>query len=224
MLQLNEDIFLLHQGGIFLYLPHSRLFSPPKAVISSQTWFSLLTQRQKQVLIWTFATNKCLPIGPHVIWKFWEMLSPLKRAWDRDGGGGVGMAGGKLQGGLSWSSAALAALPLSPGWDLDKWQLKKKWWSWWEVAGDRYLYPNLEEVNITPSAPELKIWLGKSVTWGEKTIPGEKKIPLARQCDLTPWEIFLGSNLCPLQRGVPPQAESAWMCVSMLMSLLSEVQ
>lgn len=64
---------------------------------------------------------------------------------------------------------------MSPGWDLDNWQLKKKWWSWWEVAGDRYLHPNLEEVNITPSAPELKIWLGKSVTWGEKTIPGEKK-------------------------------------------------
>ena len=34
MLQPDEDIFLLHEG---LDLAHFRLFSPPKAVISSQT-------------------------------------------------------------------------------------------------------------------------------------------------------------------------------------------
>lgn len=61
-------------------------FHPPNAVISSQTWFSLQTQRQEQVLIWTFATNKCLPTGPHISWKFGEMLDHLRRTWGKEQG------------------------------------------------------------------------------------------------------------------------------------------
>lgn len=218
MLLPNEDIYLPHQG---LQLPHSRLFSPLKAVISSQTWFSLQTQREKQVLIWTFATNKCLPIGLHATWKFWEILSPLRRErWGGESGWQVGgcreVRAGALQPWLlclchqaeTWRSGSLKKVMTLMG------------------SGRReiaLLKPGRGKHHS--SCTGVKNSAGKISHLRRENNIRRKKKSLWLGSVIRPHEkFFLGSNLCPLRPRVPPQAEAAWMCVSMLRSLLSEVQ
>lgn len=58
--------------------------------------------------------------------------------------------------------------------------------------------PKLGRGNYHSFCTGVKDLVGKISHLRRENNIRRKKIPLARQCDLTPWEIFLGSNLCPL--------------------------